>query len=322
MTVAMITPDLIQCSLCLGMLPASQGEVFQGHMQDQHRAYFDLDFMFAVFCLSAEKKVITLDFIHDQLKKETLMDNSDLPDVKNTYKDPSVKVNVNLPGATTISLQDISIHNFQESTRGPEEIEKSDENDSSVGEKKQNDIKDNSLKSEKKRYTRRKPQKPQNTSGVCKDCGEFKKHLKHHRKREHGTVSICDLCNAKLNSIVKLRDHKRRFHKPYSPCPECGKFVKRLTLHLETQHTKNEDKKWKCLTCGKGFADKYSLIEHELIHGEKMYPCRVSNGLCGKASKSPGNRTKHEALCKYWELLDMKMEDNENKECKLEVKSE
>ena len=67
----MLGPDLIQCSLCQGALPASQDEVFLGHMRDQHRAYFDLDFMFAVFCLSKEDKGVMLDAIKDHLAKKT-----------------------------------------------------------------------------------------------------------------------------------------------------------------------------------------------------------------------------------------------------------
>ena len=99
-----------------------------------------------------------------------------------------------------------------------------------------------------------------------------------------------------------------------------------MTLHQKTQHTKNEDKKYKCLTCGKGFVNKYSLMEHERIHGEKKYMCRVSNGLCGKASKDPGNRNKHEALCKYWETMgDNKKgikEEASNVKCEVELEEE
>ena len=64
----MLPQGVIQCSLCQGILPDSQGEVFQAHMRDQHRAYCDLDFMFAVFSLNPDDKALILDLMNEQLE--------------------------------------------------------------------------------------------------------------------------------------------------------------------------------------------------------------------------------------------------------------
>ena len=339
----MLGPHLIQCSLCQGSLPASNDEVFQGHMQFQHRAYFDLDFMFAVFSLNAEDKAITLDFINEQLEQKG--QNAIMLDKKPTIHENSMaklEVPVNLPSHISVTpIQDKFASDIIE--RNPcDENDKLKDHDKekellSLAEKTIVETK-NSVKKitqeiqftmekipeHNKARSRRRRSKfdvPLKGPGFCKDCGTDEKHLGYHRQREHGTISVCDLCNATLKSLTKLKIHKRRFHRPYSPCPDCGKLVKKMELHQKTQHTNNEDKKWKCSTCGKGFALKFALVEHERIHGEKMFPCRVSNGLCGKASTSPGNRTKHEALCKYWEKLgDIKTEESKSADCKIDVK--
>ena len=340
----MIGPNLIQCSLCQGSLPASNDEVFQGHMQFQHRAYYDLDFMFAVFSLNAEDKAIVLDLINEQLEQRDQNAMLDKKPTKHENSMAKLEVPVNLPSHISVtSIQDniASDINVNESEQSYtcDENEKLKDNDK---EKELLSLEENTIVETKNsvkkiaqeiqftkknipehnkvrsRRRRSKFEVPLRGPGFCKDCGKDEKHLGYHRQREHGTISVCDLCNATLKSLTRLKIHKRRFHRPYSPCPDCGKLVKKMELHQKTQHTNNEDKKWKCSSCGKGFALKFALIEHERIHGEKQFPCRVSNGLCGKASTSPGNRTKHEALCKYWETLGLKSEQSGNIKCEVE----
>merc|ERR1712098_453127 len=54
---------LVQCLLCRGSLPAVKDDIFMGHMQEQHRAYFNLDFLFTSFFLTDESINQTLEFM-------------------------------------------------------------------------------------------------------------------------------------------------------------------------------------------------------------------------------------------------------------------
>ena len=408
----MTSPDLMQCSLCQGILPANKDEVFLGHMRDQHRAYCDLDFMFAVFCLSKEDKAITLEFINDQLEQKRQEFEPRLLDDKESTKPPETEmkseekfplndlseyerireenikerlqmwedlemntavdevkskrslkmrdkkkpleeqdskavtrshhkfeVKLKLPIPSNISISSVQGITAPESQKGESDetenlsdnkaltAKRLDEKIISIKRKLQEiSVSDKDKTVEAKHGTQtKKPKNVWKLPGFCKDCNKDVKQLKFHRYNSHGTVSTCELCGKNFNSSTLLARHKRRFHRPYSPCPDCGKLVKKLKQHQMTQHTDNDDKKYKCLTCGKGFAVKFALVEHERIHGEKTFPCRVSNGLCGIASTTPGNIIKHEAKCKYWErpgdyAKGIKTEERKNIKCEVEFK--
>ena len=59
-------------------------------------------------------------------------------------------------------------------------------------------------------------------------------------------------------------------------------------------HTRDEDKRFRCQECGKGFPLKWKLFEHEAIHKDvKPFTCRKSD-TCSYTFASSGNRTKHE----------------------------
>ena len=351
----MLPPGLIQCSLCQGVLPGNNDEVFQAHMRDQHRAYFDLDFMFAVFSLNAEEKDIILDLINEQLeqrKQNAEPKHKECQEIRKPTKQrdkdtvaPShskFEVKVNLPSNILVTaVQDITVPELQDTDSDSNERSNDNLQEGVSADEVKRDIKQMPIlpvkkkiperpqgesvsgkdnKKIRRKYVRQVAIVPGNLPGFCKLCDKDYKQLGYHQKTEHGTISTCDLCSKQFNSLHILRRHKLRFHGPSSPCPDCGKLVKKMSLHQKNAHTSNEDKRWKCSTCGKGFATRYSLFEHERIHGEKQFPCRVSNGLCGKASTSPGNRTKHEALCKYWEKLGsgVKTEQSGNIKCEVE----
>ena len=77
-------------------------------------------------------------------------------------------------------------------------------------------------------------------------------------------------------------------------CPQCGKTVKKLRLHMMAMHTNEEDKQYRCQDCGKGFALKSKLNQHAYTHLEvKPFKCRYD---CGQTFADHGNRTKHEKI--------------------------
>ena len=60
---------------------------------------------------------------------------------------------------------------------------------------------------------------------------------------------------------------------------------------MQQKHTANENKKFKCKYCGKGFISSANLRDHIHTHtGEKPYVCKF----CGAAFASVGNHRMHE----------------------------
>ena len=60
---------------------------------------------------------------------------------------------------------------------------------------------------------------------------------------------------------------------------------------MESAHTPNEKLKYKCDTCGKGFASKQRIEDHKNVHtGEKPHKCQF----CSTCFASFGNMRMHE----------------------------
>ena len=78
-------------------------------------------------------------------------------------------------------------------------------------------------------------------------------------------------------------------------CDECGEMVRNLVDHKRSRHTPDNEKKFRCSVCDKGFTCRQKLNEHELIHGDlRPFPCHYN---CGYACKIVGNLRKHEIRC-------------------------
>ena len=66
---------------------------------------------------------------------------------------------------------------------------------------------------------------------------------------------------------------------------------KKLFHHVQVKHTANQDRKYKCEVCGKGFLDNQKLNDHKNTHtGEKPYACKF----CGVAFANRSNCNAHE----------------------------
>ena len=102
------------------------------------------------------------------------------------------------------------------------------------------------------------------------------------------TVCVCDIFSRTFKGKLKFG-----LHAEMTPCTVCGMPVKNMTRHIQTKHTANDDKKYKCNQCGKGFVERQKLNIHmNSVHTkETKYECRYN---CGAASSEKGNRKKHE----------------------------
>ena len=135
---------------------------------------------------------------------------------------------------------------------------------------------------------------PDYMSTICFICGaQFKQYrfLKDHKNSVHelGEKRKCELCP---EFVINLKKHLRKCHTELKTCLICQKPVKCLENHMLTMHGTEEDKKFRCEECGKGFILRDKLVAHKVVHSEeKPFLCRFS---CGYASKTAGNRRKHE----------------------------
>ena len=312
----MTTLTLIRCVLCQGTLPGVQDEVFLAHMRDHHRTFHNMDFMFAASFLTEENIEITVDFMKMNNNNETPDDNEPLVDVKETKYEL-------LESKDTFNNHESDNENTQTLVNGTIEITKDEDIKIEKESKRKYQSKitpvkchycDKQLISEKfhqrhiqtcqKKTIRKLTQHSPSKSGICLFCGkEFSNTtgLQTHIKVVHDEEKhTCDLCGKEINGTFMLNKHKKLFHKALEPCPHCGKMVKRMTQHIKTNHLKNEEKKYQCRTCGKGFVRKAKLEDHERIHSDiRQFLCRVGKEECGHRSKLSGNRNKHEKLCKF-----------------------
>ena len=144
-----------------------------------------------------------------------------------------------------------------------------------------------------------KPEKPKTVKPVqavkrklCPECGASVTSLKTHLSRHHSEPQTCPHCGKVLNGLVAMKDHISTVHEKV-PCAQCGKLVgpKKMNFHIESNHTPNDQKKYRCDVCGKGFSSSDRLRDHRHLHtGEKPYKCKF----CSSCFASKGNHAMHE----------------------------
>ena len=154
-------------------------------------------------------------------------------------------------------------------------------------------VKGNAIKEKIPNYNAEIKQRFDCEKKECPECGVSVRDLKRHLNAMHyGQKQICAHCAQELPSLLCLKDHIQTVHEKI-PCDECGKLVARRVMkrHRDSVHTPNDQKKYKCDVCGKGFVAKDHLNDHKNIHtGEKPYKCKF----CSACFASKGTHAMHE----------------------------
>ena len=145
----------------------------------------------------------------------------------------------------------------------------------------------------KKRKSNKRQKKRIKIKELCPECGKSVSDLKNHLNVVHYVEKqTCSQCGKVLQSVIALKSHIKEIHEKV-PCTECGKLYgsSTMTRHIHSAHTPNDQKKFKCEVCDKGFSESHRLKDHMNIHtGEKPYKCKY----CANCFANRGNQRMHE----------------------------
>ena len=119
-------------------------------------------------------------------------------------------------------------------------------------------------------------------------------HLEEHLRSKHTkTTNInCEECGKKFFSLMSLHYHKKQ-HEDSSKfyCYKCEHFI-HSNIYKKHVSISNcaRNAAFRCIICGKGFAQKKNLQNHQITHtNDKKYEC----SLCSKRFHQKGNLNTH-----------------------------
>jgi hypothetical protein len=135
---------------------------------------------------------------------------------------------------------------------------------------------------------------------ACSKCGDIHRSsfIKFHEKH-CGLKKPCPHCG-KLYGSMHIKTHIQLAHADQEgscgnfPCDTCGRtFNNKANLgrHVDRIHKQENEKKYQCKTCGRGFMTLDAMESHDTVHtGEKPKACRF----CDKRYKSSSTTRHHE----------------------------
>ena len=283
---------ITKCMFCDGYVPASFDDVYIKHMNDHHRAFVNIQFLFQISLLSNDdleelKSISHFSFFsiinkeHKTKTDETSEKENEIEIIKREDANDFLKIKEKIKTEeSTPKLPEISSKANKRRKVKRTKYEKT----LIQKQKKEPDLKLEGLN-------------PSVPFGVCKDCGfiaeKGKQQLIDHIAINHDETKLdCEICGKKLMGKRRLKSHlynHKTSLKEKVECPECHKFVKCLRFHQNIAH---KEKQFSCDLCEKKFFSEARLKSHTVIHFDgRPFVCRFG---CGFGSKSAGNRTKHE----------------------------
>ena len=93
-------------------------------------------------------------------------------------------------------------------------------------------------------------------------------------------ICKCEECEMKFANITHLKEHKDSVHKGIlyscSLCDYKSPYKYNLNKHTKYKHTESQKQmKHICTICGKTYAKKNGLTDHELTHNERTLKCEM-----------------------------------------------
>ena len=132
----------------------------------------------------------------------------------------------------------------------------------------------------------------------CQKCEYISKHRvdlrKHNVKVHDPKPSSCSICgNIYKNSVLMFSHKKRCVDSVEKSCELCGGMFKNIEQHMQILHTSDEEKKYQCTECERGFICKSMLVNHTMnVHIKSQpYQCRYG---CENRYNDKGNMRAHE----------------------------
>jgi len=269
---------ITKCMFCDGYVPASFDDVYIKHMNDHHRAFVNIQFLFQISLLS-----------DDDLSHLFSLSNS-ITEKQAQLKSDSENIDQSFDFEKNDKLDDNNEEMIEE-----DEIDVLESNTDSTT---------TPSKTEKGRETKRKsrqfedfyPTKQEFQAGVCGDCvyvAANKQTLTDHKSIHHDETKLdCEICGRVIKGKRRMKSHlnaHKQTMKGKVDCPECHKKVNKLRDHMVTMHS---ERQYACDLCEKKFNSEAKLKLHTVVHFDvKPFVCRFG---CSFAAKNSGNRTKHE----------------------------
>ena len=310
--------SFVRCFLCQGALPSTNTKVAEAHFEDQHRAYFNIDFLFKSSFLDENDIFKTLDFMvaiisSSITNKETSM-NEDIFQIN--YQSELIEGNTN---ELNESKDESFIDRFPITMYDPvkkldmfpsKSIETEDNSLCAIAEP-ENDEKKVSIenKSEESNSMDTFPIATLDKNSFkaedfhCHTCDKIypsEKKLKVHIMECHDTrKKTCHICNKEMIGNKRLRNHMKTHRKVI--CEICNKIssIGNLKKHAESCK-KKKVKLWLiCTFCNFKTLDKPAFKNHiKKMHNnaclnieskEKIFGC----DLCDYVSNDKRNTYKH-----------------------------
>ena len=267
----MYTPiETTKCLFCDGHIPASYDQVYINHMNDHHRAFVNIEFLFQISLLGVND-LDSLDVDHDL----NLSSKSNFTPNESTRSQPSVNEIKNEYRFNDKISNSISIIKLdgEKSERSNIKIDENEEELQVKGKKEH--LKLQKLTKEKK-----------SKNDWKKILGEAEKKKGMSKIDKRKRIKTECKCDIKFESERARVRHVRIVHKKYFGCDICkdGVFKKQedYVTHLTKQHPafpnlpRNRDRSNICDDCGFVVSHWRKMHDHKALkHDNTLYQCEV-----------------------------------------------